>query len=54
MDGMSSNPIDDGPPMIIGIDVTVGRPEPTDLRLAFNTLTDEEFDAAFGDQQPDG
>jgi hypothetical protein len=44
-----SAPIDDGPPLIPGIDFTLGRPEPIDLRLAFNTLSDEEFDAAFGD-----
>jgi hypothetical protein len=41
-----SAPIDDGPPLIPGIDFTLGRPEPIDLRLAFNTLSDEEFDAA--------
>jgi hypothetical protein len=38
--------IDDGPALILGIDFTLGRPEPVDLRLAFNTLSDEELDAA--------
>jgi hypothetical protein len=48
-----SEPIEigDGPPLVPGIDVTLGRPEPIDLRLAFNTLRDEEFDAAFEDRQ---
>ena len=45
--------IDDGPSLIPGIDVILGRPEPVDLRLAFNTLSDDEFEAAFGDHQPD-
>jgi hypothetical protein len=39
--------IENGPPMIVGIDFTLGRPGPVDLRLAFNTLSDEEFDEAF-------
>jgi hypothetical protein len=36
--------IDDGPPMIIGIAFTVGRPEPVDMDLAFNTLLDRDSD----------